>query len=215
MATSSPSAFSTTVTDVTPMAPRPGLSPRRLHQPSDQAETATLETQGLDQAIGRSRGGLSTQIHVRDGANGLRVRLALSAGQAADSDVVADRGDHYANLRRCIQAAGSRAYIPTTPQKRTQISITPDLYRQRNLIEPCFKRPSTSAASPRASTNSRATTSAPSPSPPSGCGHGLRPEPTSRWRAQAMPERGQQTLNDGFEKGTHIEPATHKHLLCH
>lgn len=82
------------------------------------------------------------------------MRLALSAGQAADmravpelliglpadSDVVADRGYDYADVRRCIHAAGSRAHVPTTRQKRTQISVAPALYRQRNLIERCFNR---------------------------------------------------------------------------
>jgi len=82
------------------------------------------------------------------------VRLALSAGKAAgmravpevladlaaDSDVVADRGYDYADVRQRIQAAGGRAHVPTTRQKRNQISVPPELYRQRNLIERCFNR---------------------------------------------------------------------------
>ena len=82
------------------------------------------------------------------------MRLALSAGQAAemravpdllaglaaDSDVVADRGYDYGEVRQRIQAAGGRAHVPTTRQKRNQISVPPELYRQRNLIERCFHR---------------------------------------------------------------------------
>jgi transposase len=88
------------------------------------------------------------------GAHGLPVRLALSAGQAADmravperldglaadSDVVADRGYDDAEVRRCIKAAGGRADVPTTCRKRKQISVAPALYRQHNLIERCFNR---------------------------------------------------------------------------
>ncbi len=52
------------------------------------------------------------------------MRLALSAGQAADM----------------IHPAGGRDHVPTTRQKRNQISVQPPLYRQRNLIERCFNR---------------------------------------------------------------------------
>jgi transposase len=82
------------------------------------------------------------------------VRLALSAGQAADmravpdllaglapgSDVVADRGYDYDEVRERIRTAGGRDHVPTTRQKRKQITVPPALYRQRNLIERCFNR---------------------------------------------------------------------------
>lgn len=100
------------------------------------------------------------------------MRLALSAGQAADmravpevlaglaadSAGVADRGYDHDELRQRIQAAGGRAHVPTTRQslqatpaasanaeggkggKRNRISVPPELYRQRNLIERCFNR---------------------------------------------------------------------------
>lgn len=64
----------------------------------------------------------------------------LLIGLAADSDVVADRGYDYADVRQRIHAAGSRAHVPTTRQKRAQISVDPTFYRQRNLIERCFNR---------------------------------------------------------------------------
>jgi transposase len=84
----------------------------------------------------------------------LPVRLALSAGQAADmrsvrellvglapgSDVVADRGYDYPAVLDAITAAGSSPHVPTTRQKRVQRSVERELYRQRNLIERCFNR---------------------------------------------------------------------------
>jgi transposase len=88
------------------------------------------------------------------GEHGLPVKLALSAGQAADmrsvpdllvglppgSDVVADRGYDYTAVLEAISAAGSQPHVPTTRQKRVQRSVDPALYRQRNLIERCFNR---------------------------------------------------------------------------
>lgn len=64
----------------------------------------------------------------------------LLAGLAPGSDVVADRGYDYAEVRERIRAAGGRDHVPTTKQKREQVSVAPALYRQRNLIERCFNR---------------------------------------------------------------------------
>jgi len=43
-----------------------------------------VEKRGPDHAIGRSRGGLTSKIHVVVDEHGLPVRLALTAGQASD-----------------------------------------------------------------------------------------------------------------------------------
>ncbi|MCX7683988.1 MAG: transposase, partial [Acetobacteraceae bacterium] len=78
------------------------------------------------------------QLHARVDARGLPVRLALSAGKAADMravpellaglapgcDVVADRGYDYTEVRQRIRAAGSRDHVPTTRQKaRTKLPL--------------------------------------------------------------------------------------------
>jgi transposase len=116
--------------------------------------TPPVAKRGPNHAIGRSRAGLSTKIHARVDGHGLPVRLALSAGQAADkwgvpllvqgiapgSDVIADRGYDYTDVLETITAAGARPHIPTTRQKKVQRSVAPHLYRQRNLIERCFNR---------------------------------------------------------------------------
>ncbi|MDW8399239.1 MAG: transposase, partial [Acetobacteraceae bacterium] len=62
------------------------------------------------------------------------------AGLAPGSDVVADRGYDYNEVRQRIRAAGGRDHVPTTRQTRKQITVAPALYRQRNLIERCFNR---------------------------------------------------------------------------
>ncbi|MCS6931846.1 MAG: transposase [Acetobacteraceae bacterium] len=101
---------------------------------------------GADDAIGRSRGGLSTRIHARLGARGLPVRLALSAGEAADMrrapELLAglSPGCDYAEIRQRIRVAGSRDHVPATRQKCRQITVPPAPYRQRNLIGRRFDR---------------------------------------------------------------------------
>lgn len=70
----------------------------------------------------------------------MRAVPELLVGLPAGSDVVADRGYDYAEVRRRIRASGGRDHVPTTRQKRKQISVPPSLYRQRNLIERCFNR---------------------------------------------------------------------------
>jgi transposase len=114
--------------------------------------TPPVAKRGPNHAIGRSRAGLSTKIHARVDGQGPPVRLALSAGQAADkwgvplfvqgiapgSDVIADRGYDCFNVLDTITAASARSHIPTIMQKKVQRSVSPDLYRQRNLIERCF-----------------------------------------------------------------------------
>lgn len=64
----------------------------------------------------------------------------LLVGLPPGSDVVADRGYDYTAVLDAISAAGSRPHVPTTRQKRSQRSVDPALYRQRNLIERCFNR---------------------------------------------------------------------------
>ena len=97
---------------------------------------------------------MSTKINALVGQHGLPVRLALTAGQAHDkhavptllegvsagADVVADRGYDNPTVIANIEAAQATAHIPTTKRKRTQRSVDPVLYRQRNLIERCFNR---------------------------------------------------------------------------
>jgi hypothetical protein len=66
-----------------------------------------------------------------------------------------------------------------------QRTVSRQIYRQRNLIERYFNNSSTSGVSPPASTNSRATSSPPSPWPRHGYGSGLMsPRPSRPAAAQ-------------------------------
>ncbi|MFH1043663.1 MAG: IS5 family transposase [Pseudomonadota bacterium] len=105
------------------------------------------------QAIGRSRGGLSTKVHTAVDALGNPLRLILSAGQIADIDfatdliadiradaVIADKGYDADALVQRIQASGAQAVIPPRSNRKELRVYDTHLYKDRNLIERFFAR---------------------------------------------------------------------------
>lgn len=105
-----------------------------------------------DQAIGRSRGGLSTKIHALVDALGNPLRFLLTPGQAHDlagadallpqmaADLlIADRAfDADARVLDPLAAAGKSAVIPPLPNRREPRHYDRDLYQARHLIENFF-----------------------------------------------------------------------------
>jgi transposase len=84
-----------------------------------------------DEAIGRSRGGLSTKISASVDALGNPVRFILTAGQVHDilqaealisglsfDKLLADKGYDSDRFRACISTAGAEAVIPSTAPDR-------------------------------------------------------------------------------------------------
>lgn len=121
----------------------------RAHQHSHGASTDHNE------AIGISRGGNTTKIHLAVDSYGLPVHFELSGGQVADISVaealvdgaplgeyvIADKGYDSQALREHIEEKGSQAVIP----RRKNNSIgneTMDwcLYKYRHLVENAFAR---------------------------------------------------------------------------
>jgi transposase len=103
-----------------------------------------------EQALGRSRGGFSTKIHVTVDGLGNPLRLHLTAGQRHDiikaSDMIADLDFDYVLADRSygakdfldeIVASGAEPVIP--PKKNAKEPHEYDMwrYRERHLIE-CF-----------------------------------------------------------------------------
>jgi transposase len=83
-----------------------------------------------DQAIGRSRGDLSTKIHMAVRGLGCPVRFTLTAGQKGDAPqaaaliegfpaevVTADTAYDADHLRKAIAAKGALAVIPNNPSR--------------------------------------------------------------------------------------------------
>ncbi|WP_457362064.1 IS5 family transposase [Pseudomonas sp. TE3610] len=121
-----------------------------------------------DHALGRSRGGLTTKIHMLCDANGIPLRFLLSGGQARDisyaqpllDDVriptnqrgrprkrckwlLADKGYDAEALRRYCDRYRMQPVIPLRSMKRKPKPGLPRLfdrpkYRQRNVIERMF-----------------------------------------------------------------------------
>ena len=102
------------------------------------------------QALGRSRGGFSTKIHIAVDALGNPLRLILTAGQRHDSPqaaaliadfemqaLIADKGYDSDALINAVTARGIHAVIPPKKNRLEMREYDQHLYRERHLIE-CF-----------------------------------------------------------------------------
>ena len=106
------------------------------------------------EAIGRSKGGLSTKIHATTDALGNPVSFHLTPGQACDLDgsdllwpkltaqtILADQG--YDADKRVIDpliAQGKTAVIPPKSNRIAPREYDKDLYKARHLIENFFAK---------------------------------------------------------------------------
>jgi len=105
-----------------------------------------------DQAIGRSKGGLSTKIHALVDALGNPLSFFLTPGQAHDllgadallphmtADLlIADKAfDADARVIRPLASAGKAAVIPPRKNRRSPRDFDHDLYKARHLVENFF-----------------------------------------------------------------------------
>ena len=105
-----------------------------------------------NQAIGRSRGGLSTKIHALVDALGKPLAFLLTPGQAHDlvgadtllpqmtADLlIADRAfDADKRVLEPLAAAGKSAVIPPRPNRLIPREFDRELYKARHLIENFF-----------------------------------------------------------------------------
>lgn len=109
---------------------------------------------GAPQAIGRSRGGLSTKIHATADALGNPAGFHLTPGQAHDLEgagilpahaaaqaVIADRAyDASERVIDPLQRMGKQDVIPSNPTRKVQRTCDGDLCKTRHLIENVFAR---------------------------------------------------------------------------
>lgn len=106
-----------------------------------------------DQALGRSRGGLSTKIHLAVRGLGCPVRFVLTAGQKGDAPqaealieelpaevVIADTAYDSDRLRKTIAAKDAKAVIPNNPSRALKYPLDKQFYAQRHLVECCFSK---------------------------------------------------------------------------
>lgn len=107
----------------------------------------------MDQAIGRSRGGLTTKIHAIVDAAGKAVALSLTPGQRADIteaepllnevDPAAFIADKAYDADPLIEKLEEQEITPVIPSKKNRICPRKTLfsiYKKRNIIERFFAR---------------------------------------------------------------------------
>jgi len=106
-----------------------------------------------DEALGRSRGGYSTKVHVSVDALGNPRRIFLTAGQVHDLQVapylienevmqavVADKAYDSDMFIALIEQAGAEVVIPPKANRTEQREYDENLYADRNKVERFFNR---------------------------------------------------------------------------
>ncbi len=101
--------------------------------------------------MGRSRGGLTTKIHMLCNEFGMPLYFTLTAGQESDykqaltlikqgkrTNIIADRGYDSDEIVSYIQSQGKTAVIPSRKNRIVQRSIDLQIYKMRNRIERLF-----------------------------------------------------------------------------
>jgi transposase len=104
-----------------------------------------------DQALGRSRGGFGTKIHLAVDSLGNPVSIELSPGQDADcihaekllgdhkpEAVLGDKGYDTNELIEKIEKRGAEAVIPPRKNRVEQREYDEVVYKERNKVERCF-----------------------------------------------------------------------------
>jgi transposase len=103
-----------------------------------------------NQAIGRSRGGLSTKIHIAVDATGYPLRVTLTAGQVHEAtqarlliegpmliSLIADKGYDNDGFRTDLAEAEVDVVIPPLGSRTAEIAYDKNAFGSRYLIE-CF-----------------------------------------------------------------------------
>jgi transposase len=116
----------------------------RAHQHAAGAEGSSAEAE----ALGRSRGGFSTKIHVACDGLGKPVKIILTPGQVHDvtqgpaliagsqaAKVMADKGYDSDALIAEIEAHGAEAVIPPRGNRVVERSYDKEEYKNRNVVE--------------------------------------------------------------------------------
>lgn len=119
----------------------------RAHQHAAGAEGSSAEAE----ALGRSRGGFSTKIHVSCDGLGKPVTIILTPGQKHDvtqgpalianneaKKKIADKGYDSDAFVEEIEATGAEAVIPPRSNRNEPRSYDKEAYKERNVVERFF-----------------------------------------------------------------------------
>ena len=137
----------------------------RAHQHAAGARKTGREPGAEDEALGRSRGGFTTKIHLRCEGYGKPVTFTLTGGQVHDSmqvsalisrgairrigrgrprlrpaKMVGDKAYSSRSIRLALRKRGIIPVIPTKANERRQPGFDREAYRQRNIVERLINR---------------------------------------------------------------------------
>jgi transposase len=111
-----------------------------------------------DHALGRSRGGFGTKVHLVCDGRGLVLAIHLTGGQAHESKafeptmarqmvrlrkgvrrwplkLAGDRGYSYPRIRRWCRRRGIEPVVPTRSDQKREAGFDKASYRRRNMVE--------------------------------------------------------------------------------
>ena len=121
----------------------------RTHQHASGAR------RGQDRAIGRSRGGLTSKIHIAADSYGNPIDFEITGGEVHDSKVasklikkiatadyfIADKGYDAQSIRQEATGFGMKVVIPRrSNSQKPNPEFDAHLYKQRHLVENLFAR---------------------------------------------------------------------------
>ena len=137
----------------------------RAHQHAAGARKAGREPGAADEALGRSRGGFTTKIHLRCEGYGKPVIFTVTGGQVHDTrqvsalisrgairrigqgrprlrptKLVGDKAYSSRSIRLALRKRGIIPVIPTKANERRQPGFDREAYRQRNIVERLINR---------------------------------------------------------------------------
>lgn len=130
-----------------------------------QSVLSELEQVQQREALGRSKGGFSTKIHLRCEGKGLPMTFLLTVGERHEAvvfeplmeqgavkssgggrprlrphRVVGDKGYSSGKIRSYLRRRGIRLTIPRKDNEKHRGKFDKSIYRQRNQVERCFNR---------------------------------------------------------------------------
>ena len=133
--------------------PRQSVSDDRQHHRPSASADCDRKRGARDQALGRSRGGLTAKIHMLADALGRPLRFIVTAGQVGDitqapalldgrtgAAVLADKAYDSNALRTIIADMGAEAVIPSNRSRKILIPHDATADKHRNRIERCFNK---------------------------------------------------------------------------
>src|SRR5262249_20065270 len=141
-----------------PAGPRPGRKKNADAPPTLAGPELLQVREPQDHALGRSRGGFGTKVHLACDGHGILLAVWVTAGQRHESQafrivllrakrprragrrrwperVGADKGYSYAGLRAWLRRRHIAPVIPTRKNQPRDESFDREAYRRRNLIE--------------------------------------------------------------------------------